>query len=127
MKKLFITTKLWNTSHSYDLTMSSFKTSLEKPGTDYVDLFLIHWPNPAAFRDHWEKANAETWKAMEELYEAGKIFNVPEMKKLAEKYGKSIAQICKRILKYLILNLKRTMSDLTGYISLSGNPDTMPF
>ncbi len=34
-----------------------------------------------------------------------------DRKKLAEKYGKSIAQICKRILKYLILNLKRTMSE----------------
>ena len=68
-KDLFITTKLWNSNHSYDLTMSSFEESLKKLGTDYVDLFLIHWPNPAAFRDHWQKANAESWKAMEELYE----------------------------------------------------------
>ncbi len=70
---MFITTKLWNSSHSYDLTMSSFEESLQKLGLDYVDLYLIHWPNPAPFKDHWEEANAETWKAMEELYEAGKI------------------------------------------------------
>ena len=72
-EELFITTKLWNSAHSYDLTMKSFDESLQKLGLDYVDLYLIHWPNPAPFRDHWEEANAETWKAMEELYEAGKI------------------------------------------------------
>lgn len=72
-EEIFLTTKLWNKNHSYDLTMSSFEESLKKLGTDYVDLFLIHWPNPIDFRDHWQNANAETWRAMEELYEAGKI------------------------------------------------------
>lgn len=72
-KDLFITTKLWNANHSYDLTMRSFAESMNKLGLDYLDLFLIHWPNPLAFRDRWEQANAESWKAMEELYEAGKI------------------------------------------------------
>ena len=70
---LFITTKLWNTNHSYDLTRSSFEESMNKLGLDYLDLFLIHWPNPIAFRDHWQEANAESWKAMEELVEAGRI------------------------------------------------------
>jgi diketogulonate reductase-like aldo/keto reductase len=36
-------------------------------------LYLIHWPNPKVFRDCWEEVNAGSWKAMEELYEAGKI------------------------------------------------------
>ncbi len=72
-KDLFITTKLWNTNHSYDLTMRSFNESMDKLGLDYLDLFLIHWPNPIAFRDHWEQANAESWKAMEELVDAGRI------------------------------------------------------
>ena len=72
-KDLFITTKLWNANHSYELAMRSFDESMNKLGLDYLDLFLIHWPNPLAFRDRWEQANAESWKAMEELYEAGKI------------------------------------------------------
>ena len=72
-KDLFITTKLWNSNHSYKLTMRTFEESMNKLGLDYLDLFLIHWPNPIAFRDHWQEANAESWKAMEELYEAGKI------------------------------------------------------
>src|SRR5699024_9758965 len=70
---IFLTTKLWNANHSYDLVMSSFEESLQKLQTDYIDLFLIHWPNPVAFRDNWEEANAQTWRAFEELYEAGKI------------------------------------------------------
>lgn len=72
-KDLFVTTKLWNSNHSYKLTMRTFEESMNKLGLDYLDLFLIHWPNPIAFRDHWQEANAESWKAMEELYEAGKI------------------------------------------------------
>ena len=213
-ENLFITTKLWNSSHSYDLTMSSFEESLKKLGLTYVDLYLIHWPNPLPFRDHWEEANAETWKAMEELYEAGKIraigisnfrphhidallktakitpmvnqirlcpgetqdeiveysrskgmileaysplgtgkiFEVPEMQALAEKYGKTIAQICVRWslqMGYLPLpksvtpsrieeNIKvfdfeleesdvKLIADLKGCVGLSGDPDNMPF
>ena len=72
-KDLFITTKLGNRNHSYDLVMRSFDESLDRLGLDYLDLFLIHWPNPIAFRDHWQEANAESWKAMEELVEAGRI------------------------------------------------------
>lgn len=72
-KDLFITTKLWNTNHSYDLTLRSFDESMDRLGLDYLDLFLIHWPNPIAFRDRWQEANAESWKAMEELVEAGRI------------------------------------------------------
>lgn len=155
---LFITSKLANPEHGYDRTMVSFEQTLKKLQTEYLDLYLIHWPNPIAFRDNWKTANAETWKAFEELYKAGKIraiglsnfwphhieallktatiapmvnqirlcpgdtqdpvvaysrahdmvleaysplgigkiFDVAEMKRLAEKYGRSIAQICIR-------------------------------
>ncbi len=124
----------------------------------WLNLFLIHWPNPLPFRDRWQQANAESWKAMEELVDAGRIraigvsnfrphhlealakmariapqvnqmrlcpgdtqdettaycrergmvleaysplgtgriFEVPRMQALAQKYGRSIAQICIR-------------------------------
>lgn len=70
---LFITTKLWNENHSYDLAKNAIDESLRKLGLDYVDLYLIHWPNPLKFRDCWQKANAESWKAMEEAYKVGKL------------------------------------------------------
>ncbi|MGV3323608.1 aldo/keto reductase [Streptococcus hyovaginalis] len=72
-KDIFLTTKVWNSNHSYDLAKASIEESLQKLGVDYIDLLLIHWPNPKAFRDNWKEANAETWRAMEEFYEAGKV------------------------------------------------------
>lgn len=72
-EELFITTKLWNRHHSYELAKGGIEESLRKLGLDYIDLYLVHWPNPAAFRDHWQKANADSWRAMEEAVEEGKI------------------------------------------------------
>ena len=157
-KELFITSKLTNSEHGYEKTLAAFEGTMKKLDMEYLDLFLIHWPNPIAFRDNWQETNAGTWKAFEELYRAGrirsigisnfrphhieelmktatiapmvnqirlcpgdtqdevvdycrsrnilleaysplgvgKIFEIPEMKALEEKYGKSIAQICIR-------------------------------
>lgn len=212
--ELFITSKLRNDFHSYEDAMREFNNSLEKLGTDYLDLFLIHWPNPMKYRDCWQQANAETWRAFEELYKAGKIraigvsnfwchhidelmktaeivpmvnqiklcpgesqeavtaycrhkgiaieayspmgtgkiFDVPEMQQLAEKYGKSIAQICIRwSLQNGWLPLPKSVTpericqnaevfdfeleaedvqrirELRGCVGFSRNPDETPF
>lgn len=71
--ELFVTTKLWNDAHSYQGGKQALDDSLSRLGLDYVDLYLIHWPNPIAVRDHWQEANAEAWRAMEEGVKAGKI------------------------------------------------------
>ena len=211
-EEIFITSKLDNPNHGYDNTMRSFEGTLEQLGTDYVDLFLIHWPNPLQYRKTWQQTNAETWKAFEELYNAGKIraigvsnfrqhhidelmktakippmvnqirlcpgetqdelvtyckernilleaysplgtgqiFKVPEIQILAEKYQKSIAQICIRwSLQNGFLPLPKSVSaerirenmdvfgfelsdddvrliaELTGCVGLSKDPDTL--
>lgn len=155
---VFVTSKVWNSEHGYETTLKAFETSLQKLQMDYLDLYLIHWPNPKIFRDCWEQKNAETWQAMEELYAAGKIraigisnfmphhieallktakimpmvnqiklcpgetqdetvklckekgilveaysplgtgkiFDVPEMRELSEKYHRTVAQLCIR-------------------------------
>ncbi len=154
--ELFITTKLWNVDHGYEETKKAIDLSLKRLGLEYLDLYLIHWPNPIKYRDCWEQRNADSWKAMEEAYNADKlkaigvsnfcqrhlealaktakiapmvnqiklcpgqsqpelveyskkhgmivegysplgtggIFDNQEMKKLADKYGKTVAQIC---------------------------------
>ena len=71
--ELFVTTKRWNSDHGYQNTKKAIDTSLEKLGLDYLDLYLIHWPNPATMRDNWAELNAESWQAMEEAVQAGKI------------------------------------------------------
>lgn len=70
---LFITTKLGNKDHGYELTKKAIDHSLEQLGVEYIDLYLIHWPNPIDFRDRWAETNAESWKAMEEAQSEGKI------------------------------------------------------
>lgn len=70
---LFITTKLWNDDHGYEETKKAIESSLKKLKLDYVDLYLIHWPNPLKFRDCWQERNAGSWKAMEEAYKEGKL------------------------------------------------------
>lgn len=71
--ELFVTTKLWNDSHTYDLAAKAIDESLLKLNLDYLDLYLIHWPNPVNYRNNWEEANAESWRAMEDAVKAGKI------------------------------------------------------
>lgn len=72
-EELFITSKLWNAVRGYEDTIKAFEESLKKLDTNYMDLFLIHWPNPITFRSQWKEKNAESWRAFEDLYEAGKI------------------------------------------------------
>lgn len=72
-KDLFVTTKLWNGDHGRVLTEKAIDESLSKLGLDYLDLYLIHWPNPLKFRDCWEEKNAESWKEMEDAVKDGKI------------------------------------------------------
>ncbi|MCI8649094.1 MAG: aldo/keto reductase [Anaerotruncus sp.] len=72
-EELFITTKLANTDHGYKATLEAFERSMEKLGLEVLDLYLVHWPNPLAFRDCFEQSTAETWQAMEELYQSGKV------------------------------------------------------
>jgi diketogulonate reductase-like aldo/keto reductase len=210
--EVFITSKLANIIRGYQETIDSFEKTMKRLNMDYLDLFLIHWPNPAPFRDRWQDANAETWQALEKLYKTGrirsigisnfrphhiqallktaeitpminqirlcpgdtqddvvdysrslnmlleaysplgigKIFEVPELQALAEKYGKSIAQIAIRwSLQRGYLPLPKSVtparirenadvfdfeldasdvqliSDLKGVAGYSANPDTI--
>ncbi|MBZ6006814.1 aldo/keto reductase [Paraclostridium bifermentans] len=63
-EEIFLVTKLWNEDHGYDSTIKAFNKSLKNLDVDYIDLYLIHWPN---------KLNVETWKAFEYLYSIGKV------------------------------------------------------
>lgn len=73
---LYITTKLANPSHTHEDAQQSIKDSLEKLDLDYIDLYLIHWPNPVTSRHEWKKRNADSWRAMEEAVDAGLIKSI---------------------------------------------------
>ena len=63
-EEIFLTSKVWNSDQGYESTLKAFETSLKKLQTDYLDLYLIHWP---------KALNHETWRALEELYNQGRI------------------------------------------------------
>ncbi|WP_313375425.1 aldo/keto reductase [Chishuiella sp.] len=74
---VFITTKVWREHLGYEETKKAFYTSLNQLGLDYIDLYLIHWPaNYKNFGDNWKKVNADTWRALEDLQEEGKIKSI---------------------------------------------------
>lgn len=67
---IFLTTKVWNDDQGYDETLRAMDASLSRLGTDYVDLYLIHWPS--AYRGKF----VETWKALIRLREEGKAKSI---------------------------------------------------
>lgn len=71
--ELFITSKVWNTDRGYKQTKLAFEKSLNNLKLDYLDLYLIHWPANKKQFSNAKEINAQTWKAMEELYLEGKI------------------------------------------------------
>lgn len=62
-RELFLTTKIWNNAQRLGDVGGSFSRSLERLMTDYVDLYLIHWPVPGCYLG--------TWKELEALYKKG--------------------------------------------------------
>jgi len=98
--EIFVTTKLWNNSHHPDDVETALDASLKDLGTDYVDLYLMHWPSPfkrgdSMFPKKGDKVltgdtdYVETYKAMEKTLQSGKTraigvsnFSLAEMKRL---------------------------------------------
>jgi len=80
---LFITSKLWNTSHRQDLVEKALRTTLADLGLEYIDLYLIHWPfgykegadpfpkNPDGSFQFSDADYLETWKGMEGVCKKG--------------------------------------------------------
>ncbi|AKN30367.1 glyoxal reductase [Clostridium carboxidivorans P7] len=63
-EEIFLVSKVWNSDQGYEKTLQAFQTTIKKLGTNYLDLYLIHWPQPLS---------KETWKALEKLYKEGYI------------------------------------------------------
>lgn len=69
-KDIFLTTKLWNEAQGFDSTLKAFDESLKRLGTDYVDLYLIHWPAPK------KDLYLDTWKAFVQLHSEGRAKSI---------------------------------------------------
>jgi len=63
-EEIFLVSKVWNSDQGYEKTLKAFEASIKNLGTDYLDLYLIHWPSPL---------HNESWRAIEKLYKEGYI------------------------------------------------------
>ena len=66
-EEVFVTTKIWNDRHGYDNALEAIDESLARLNIGYVDMLLIHWPNPKLGKF------VETWKAFEHVLEIGRV------------------------------------------------------
>jgi diketogulonate reductase-like aldo/keto reductase len=85
-EEVFVVTKLWNSDQGYDQAIKAFNTSLGKLKLDYIDLYLIHWPEPGKRLD--------SWRALVELRRQGKCrsigvsnYTIAHLKELAAHSG----------------------------------------
>ena len=85
--EMFVTTKLWLTQYGYDEALRGFDASLRRLGLDFVDLYLLHWPEPSNF-----EATVRSYRAAEKLLEDGRAraigvsnFSPAHLKKLLDR------------------------------------------
>jgi len=94
---LLLVSKVWNDRQELKETLNVFQGTLNKLQTDYLDMYLIHWPIPQS---------GECWAALEELYRIkkvraiggcnfteGQIFQIPVLKTIANKYNCTVTQL----------------------------------
>src|SRR3954447_5010236 len=88
--QVFVTSKLNNGFHRPDDARRAFAETLTALGSDYVDLFLIHWPLPTRYDGDF----ASTWRTLEEFRADGRArsigvsnFQVPHLERLAAETG----------------------------------------
>lgn len=86
--QIFVTTKLWNDAQGYDAALRAFDASMQRLGLEDLDLYLIHWPMPAA------DLYVESWKALIRLREEGRVrsigvanFHRPHLQRLIDETG----------------------------------------
>ncbi|HET6188159.1 MAG TPA: aldo/keto reductase [Trebonia sp.] len=70
--EVFVTSKLGNDAHEPDNARQAFDETLKALGTEYVDLFLIHWPLPARYGGDF----VQTWRVLEDAYRQGRARSI---------------------------------------------------
>lgn len=123
-KELFLQTKLHAEAKTYEQAKADIEQSFEKLGVDYIDLMIIHSPQPwGSFRDgnHYFEGNLQAWKALEEFYNAGKIraigvsnFEKEDIQNLIDN------TTVKPMVNQILTHIANTQFDLIDYCQSNG-------
>ncbi|SMC62767.1 aldo/keto reductase [Papillibacter cinnamivorans] len=121
---MFVTTKLAAEAKSYKKAVSAIDGSLKTMGLDYIDMMIIHSPQPwSKFReaDHFFEGNREAWRALEDAYKAGKLraigvsnFEKPDIE--------NILNSCtvKPMVNQILAHISNTPTELIEYTQSQG-------
>ena len=124
-KELFVTTKLAAEVKSYEAAVASIDSSLAALGLDYIDLMIIHSPQPwmeyGADEDRCLEGNREAWRALEDAYKAGKLRSIGVSNFLTEDL-ENILSSCtvKPMVNQVLAHISNTPKELISYCEGEG-------
>lgn len=73
---IFLVTKLWPTDYGYLSAQDTCHQSMKRLGTDYLDLYMLHWPNCISSCPNPKQVREETWRALEKMYDEGTLKSI---------------------------------------------------
>lgn len=118
-EELFITSKVAAEAKTYDAAAKSIDETLQKMELDYIDLMLIHSPQPwAEWRDEkrYFEENIQVWKALEDAYKAGKIKAIGVSNFLMDDLENLLAHCeIKPMVNQLLIHIGNTPAELIAY------------
>ena len=124
-KDLFVVSKVAAEHKTYEEAMAGINHTLEIMGLDYLDMMIIHSPQPwdkvNQSEDRYVEGNRAAWKALEDAYKAGKLraigisnFQIGDIESLLE-----VAEI-KPMVNQILLHISNTPIELVEYCQKNG-------
>ena len=122
--EIFVTSKVAAEAKSYESAAASIDETLSKMGLDYIDMMIIHSPQPwAEFRieKRYFKENKEVWRALEDAYTAGKIKAIGVSNFLQDDLENILADCkIKPMVNQILLHISNTNTELIDFFNKNG-------
>ena len=122
--EIFVTSKVAAEAKSYESAAASIDETLSKMGLDYIDMMIIHSPQPwAEFRieKRYFKENKEVWRALEDAYTAGKIKALGVSNFLQDDLENILADCkIKPMVNQILLHISNTNTELIDFCNKNG-------
>ena len=122
--EIFVTSKVSAEAKSYESAAASIDETLSKMGLDYIDMMIIHSPQPwAEFRieKRYFKENKEVWRALEDAYTAGKIKAIGVSNFLQDDLENILADCkIKPMVNQILLHISNTNTELVDFCNKNG-------